>query len=299
MNLKKVFVVSAKAPVNGSVTAEVKNTGGRLTVLINGLEKGRYGVFIGGEKIGQADVGFKGRLIKYIDIMADKAEGHFYIADENGREVCCAETDMGGLVRERADFYEEIKDEIKEVKKEPAEAEPYPKTREYPEAGPKPQRFFTRKDEPQKEEYGFSSDLGTIIKRFKEQMGRLEKSEILTVKEIESIENSDKRTEGGFMPFNDGDDGWEKVCRDYIWRLPIRDIHFPSNPFFMCSQKKYKHILFKDMGDRYRVGAADIYSEKNTAKAAAYGFYGFAAVDGKLPKDGDKGYWMADILKTD
>ena len=297
MNLKKVFIVSAKAPVNGSVTAEVKDTGGRLTVLINGLEKGKYSVFIGDEKIGQADVGLKGRLIKHIDITADKAEGHFYIADENGREVCCAETDMGGTVREKAYIYKEVKDETEEVNEKTMAAEQYPVTREYPEA--EPQRLFTPKEEPQAAEYGFSSDLGTIIKRFKEQMERLEKSEVLTAKETEAIENSGKTEGKGFTPFNDGDEGWEKVCRDYIWRLPVRDIHFPSNPFFTCSQKKYKHILFKEMGDRYRVGAADIYNGKNTAKAAACGFYGFAAESGKMPKEGDRGYWMADILKSD
>lgn len=307
MNLKKVFIISAKYPIKGSITAEV-NEKGRLTVVMDGLEKGRYDIFMENEKIGQAEANDRGRLIKRIDVPADKITGKVFIniSDEYGNDTGSAKISMGEskvILSAKEESGTEPKAETGTINY-PEDADAVPADEKLPyelEFNTEPSPIFGEIKEKQRAEYGFSSDFGTIIKRFKEQMERLEKSEVLTAKEIENIENSGNmyKNNDTFMPFKDGDGEWEKVSGDFLWRLPVRDIHFPKSLFFICGQKKYGYIIMKELEDRYRVGAPDTYREKNAPKAAADGFYGFAAESGMLPTEGDMGYWMADILKTD
>lgn len=276
-NGKRVYMLSSEnRDVKGSISVYDKT----LTVIFDGAEDGQYDIFADSSIIAQAKAKANGRVIKKAELNDEaeviriKKDGKTIAwteLEKEGMKQADAETESNEvgtaayIERQEESLPEEV--EIKEIKKE---------TMDMPKA-----------------EYGFSSDFSTIIKRFKEQMERLEEAKIITNEDKGYIENMEKRA--AVLPF---DDGWERIYPDHLWRLPIKDIYFPSNVFCIFGQKKYKHLVLKEMSDRYRVGVPDEYKKANAASASSCGFFSFMPIGGGEAKDGEKGYWLADILKN-
>lgn len=256
MNRKRVYMISGES-INGSVAVEEE----RAVVFLNGCE-GEYEIYFDGVLLGEALSNARGRIIKKLNFDLNNG-GELIIKKDGIREGSARITAEEGALNETES---EIESEI-EIEKEELSVE--------------------KAEEPQEEkEWGFCTDLSSVVKRFKEQLGRLEEAEVLKKGEV-NINGEEEENNKEI-----------KVCPDYLWRLPLKDIHFPSNPFLIYSRLKYKHILLKEGDDRFTVGAADVYDEKNVKAAAENGFFCFKTKTEGEVKNGDEGYWLADILKN-
>lgn len=233
--------------IRGSVAIEEERT----VVFLNGCE-GEYEIYLGDRLLCGALSNHRGRIIKKLD--ADLNNGGEIVIKKDGRTE--------GYVKICVD--ESINNIIETEKEEP---------------------LVMGKN--RNADYGFCSDLSSVIEKFKEQIKRLEEEEVLKKEDVDYI-NEDVSVDKKEM----------KVYPDYLWNLPLKDIGFPSNPFLIYSQLKYKHILLRESENAFTVGAADVYDEENVKAAAENGFFCFETKEEGEVKNGDAGYWLADILKN-
>ncbi|MBE6008153.1 MAG: hypothetical protein E7235_03020 [Lachnospiraceae bacterium] len=148
------------------------------------------------------------------------------------------------------------------------------------------------KNEEIREDYSVSPDISAIIARFRDQMARLENESVIDKKDIGYIEDGKKEKE------EKPEDKWEMISPDDLWGLPIKDIRLPSSLFCIYGQLKFRHLYMMEMSDRYRVAVPDIFKNENMQYASRNGFYCISTLDGREVKEGEVGYWMADILKN-
>ena len=241
---------SHKEDVKGSVA--VKD--GRTIIIVNGIDDGSYDINFGDRFICKADTRGKGRIFKKID---ENFTDERVIISKDGEEFAWIN--------------------VKEENTEPVGQYNCMDLCESEK---------TDEENVDEQTYGFSSDLSTVINRFKEQIERLENMSVLTMEDIKYIENKDLKEE------------WDKITPDYIWKLPVKDIRFPSSPFCICGYMKYNYLLMKEMSDRYRIGVPDRFKSENMPYASSYGFYCFDTFKEKEANEGEEGYWLYDILKN-
>ncbi len=263
MSDKKVYMLEN---IKGSISVEKD----KVTIVMSDVE-GEYELFLDDKKECGLSADYRGRVMKKINCDADNIGSVFIKKD--GKTV--AKTVFKEEKTEVKEVFREVKEEVEKIEEKPIKV------------------FEEKKEEMPKTDYSFTSDFSTIIDRFKEQMARLEETRVIDEEDIAYIEKKDR----GFAPFSD-EEKWERIYPDYLWRLPIRDIKFPSNLFVISGQKRYKHIILREMSDRFKVGVPDVYDDKNAQMAYTNGFYSFMSRDGGETENGTAGYWMADILKN-
>ncbi|MBQ2753663.1 MAG: hypothetical protein IJF29_06050 [Firmicutes bacterium] len=249
------ILITCNKAISGSVVYEAD----RLTVVLNGIDDGVYDIYLSDSHKEEADTRGRGRFIKRINGASDgnvviKKDGEMIawtIDDENKAEEMTEST-------EEESVYENADDENK--------AE-------------------------EKEEYSFSTDISSIIARFREQIERLEKESLLDKEDMAYIEGGEKEDKNK-------ENVWKAVCPDDLWMLPIKDMRFPSSLFCIYAYLKFGYIYLLEMSDRYRVAVPDVFKRENMVAASKNGFYSISTLDGKEVKEGEEGYWMADILKN-
>ncbi len=184
------------------------------------------------------------------------------------------------------------------------------------------------------DEYASQKDIHNtfkdIVKKFKTEMDELEKAEIFTKEEIESIyksadetkekndtnnlneqkEENAKHTNKSeikygieyifqnnekLYPFKDNTYDWVRVCMDELWLLPIKSKDI-LNPLIMLSSIKYKHIMLGRSTDKKSIILAvpEKFNRSDVKNAYALGFKDFW----RCSEQNDNyvfGYWIKNI----
>ncbi len=247
------MLITCNKAISGSIAYEAD----RLTIVLNGIDDGVYDIYLSDSHKEEADTRGRGRFIKRIN-------GIF-----NGNVVIKKDGETIAWTREDEDKAEEMTESIEEESV-------YENTDDENKA-------------EEKEEYSFSTDISSIIARFREQIEKLEKGSVFDKEDIAYIEEGKKEKK---------ENEWKMICPDDLWRLPIKDIRFPSSLFCIYAHLKFGHIYLSEMSDRYRVAVPDVFKNENMPEASRCGFYSISTLDGKEVKEGEEGYWMADILKN-
>jgi len=254
-NKKTYMLETYDKGVNGSVTEERDG----IKIVINGIDDGEYEIYDGTRFICGVDTKGKGRFIKRLD---DESFSDGMIIKNGDKDIAWIKT-------------EKSKDDIDIEKDRDVTKDLFE---------------YSRVDESN---YSFSSDFAEIIKKFKDQMERLEEEHIINKEDLSYIEGEKEEADEHEII------GWKTISPDDLWKLPIKDVKFPSCCFCIYGYLKYKHIYVCDMSDRFRVAVPDVFKGYNMPLASKMGFFCFSTLDGEMVGEGEEGYWMADVLKND